>query len=102
MDYLAKARTRMSPRNLFNELRRRILCKITLAFGFVSVCASVCGQNGASIDETARLLAGLPVTGALASFTQSSWLAGARCCRQASFRLQAGVKRRCNLPIGFG
>ena len=47
-------------------------------FGFVASCASVCGQNGASIDETAHLLAGIPVTGTLASFTQNSgWQAHA-------------------------
>src|SRR5205085_7903782 len=43
---------------------------VVVAVVFVSVCASALAQNGASLDETARLLAGLPVTGPLAPFTQ--------------------------------
>src|SRR5207247_8724410 len=42
-----------------------------LAFAFAGVCASAFGQNGVNVDETAHLLAGIPVTGALASFTQN-------------------------------
>ena len=41
------------------------------SLAFAGIGAPAFGQNGASIDETARLLAGLPVAGALASFTQN-------------------------------
>jgi len=58
--------------NFFRELKRRVLFSVVLAFAFVGFCSRAGGQNGASIDETARLLAGIPVTGALASFTQNS------------------------------
>jgi hypothetical protein len=68
----------MNPSNPFAELKRRIVYQVVVASAFLGVSASVCGQNGASIDETARLLAGLPVTGTLASFTQNSgWQAHA-------------------------
>jgi hypothetical protein len=68
----------MNSTNFFGELKRRIVYQIVVASAFLGVSASVCGQNGASIDETARLLAGLPVTGTLASFTQNSgWQAHA-------------------------
>ena len=68
----------MNPTNIFGELKRRILYQVVVASAFLGVSASVCGQNGASIDETARLLAGLPVTGTLASFTQNNgWQAHA-------------------------
>ena len=62
----------MNPENFFGRWKCRILVKIVLAFAFVGVCSSVSGQNGASLDETARLLAGMPVNGALTSFTQNS------------------------------
>jgi hypothetical protein len=67
----------MKSGNLFGK--RRILFKIALASAFVGVCASVWGQNAASIDQTARLLAGLPVTtGPLAPLTQNNnWQAHA-------------------------
>src|SRR6266851_8879261 len=58
--------------NFFGEWKLKRLCKIIAAFGLVGLCTSAFCENGASIDETARLLAGLPVTGALASFTQNS------------------------------
>ena len=68
----------MNPRNVFGNLRRRTICHIVLVFGFFGSCRSVCGQNGTSIDETAHLLAGLPVTGALAALTQNGgWQAHA-------------------------
>ena len=51
-------------------MNRLFLYGVALAFAFAGLCGSAFGQNGASIDETARLLAGLPVTGALAGFTQ--------------------------------
>src|SRR5438067_13328194 len=56
---------------LLHQLKRHIHFKIVLAFVFVGVCLPAGGQNGTSIDETARLLAGMPVTGALASFMQN-------------------------------
>jgi hypothetical protein len=67
----------VNPGNFFGK--RRILYKVALASAFVGFCASAWGQNGASIDETARLLAGVPVTtGPLASLTQNSnWQAHA-------------------------
>lgn len=65
----------MTPRNFLGELRRRNLCWIALACAFaIHPCAH--GQNAASIDQTAHLLAGLPVTtGPLAPLTQNTaWL----------------------------
>jgi hypothetical protein len=62
----------MHPRNFFAEFKRRILYQVAVASAFLGVCALACGQNGASIDETAHLLGGLPVSGALASLTQNS------------------------------
>ena len=53
------------PVNRFNVVR-----KVTLTFVLVGVCASAHSQNGASLDDTAHLLAGLPVNGPLAAFTQ--------------------------------
>jgi hypothetical protein len=47
-----------------------LLRKIVTACAFAAVCGSVFAESGASLDETARLLAGMPVTGALSSFTQ--------------------------------
>ncbi len=68
----------MSPRNSFGDLKRRAICQVALALAFAGVCESAFGQNGANVDETAHLLAGMPVTGALASFTQNSgWQAHA-------------------------
>ncbi|PYL18747.1 MAG: hypothetical protein DME30_02450 [Verrucomicrobia bacterium] len=56
----------------------RLICKVALAFAFPGVCASAFGQNGADVNETAHLLAGMPVTGALASFTENGgWQAHA-------------------------
>jgi hypothetical protein len=56
----------------------RLLRDIVVALLLYGFYGSACGQGGASIDETARLLAGLPVTGALAGFTQTSgWQAHA-------------------------
>src|SRR5437588_7856742 len=62
----------MNLRSALVRLKRRILVKVVLAFACVGFCAPAGGQNGASIDETAHLLAGLPVTGTLASFTQNT------------------------------
>lgn len=52
----------------FRNLRQLILCKVAVGFGLVGSCGAAFGQN---LDETARLLAGLSVTGALAPFTQT-------------------------------
>src|SRR5438132_818846 len=67
----------LNPRNFFENMNR-LICKVALAFAFPGVCASAFGQNGADVNETAHLLAGMPVTGALTSFTQNSgWQAHA-------------------------
>src|SRR5712671_5991518 len=62
----------MNLRKFFGGWSQRVLWQVAVASAFVVASASVCGQNGASIDETAHLLAGIPVTGTLASFTQNS------------------------------
>ena len=62
----------MNPSNVYRELKRLIIYQVAVACAFLGVNASVYGQNGATTDETARLLAGIPVTGTLASFTQNS------------------------------
>ena len=68
----------MISKNFLAELKRRTLSQAVLAFAFASVCSPASGQGGASIDETAHLLAGLPVTGTLASFMQNGgWQAHA-------------------------
>ena len=61
----------MNPRSIFVRLKRHILFRIVTAVVFAGACSPADGQNGASNDETARLLAGMPVTGALASFMQN-------------------------------
>src|SRR5260370_37101294 len=67
----------LNPRHFFENMNR-LICKVALAFAFPGVCASAFGQNGVDVNETAHLLAGMPVTGALASFTQNSgWQAHA-------------------------
>src|SRR5438105_264588 len=68
----------MNPRNVFRQLSLRLFRNIALATTLVAPCVSANAQNSASLDDTARLLAGLPVTGALAPFTQASgWQAHA-------------------------
>ena len=68
----------MISKNFLAELKRRTLSQAVLAFAFASVSSPASGQGGASIDETAHLLAGLPVTGTLASFMQNGgWQAHA-------------------------
>src|SRR5437016_6257050 len=62
----------MNPRSVLDRLKRPILIKAVLAFAYVGFCSPAGGQDGASIDETAHLLAGMPVAGTLASFTQNS------------------------------
>jgi hypothetical protein len=51
---------------LFSSVKFRVLILLFLA------SASASGQQGASLDDTAHLLAGLPVKGALESLTQNS------------------------------
>ena len=60
----------MTPSPFFERSKRSIVYRVVLAFAFFGLIDSICGQNAATLDETARLLAGLPVTGALAGFTQ--------------------------------
>src|SRR5467141_4104679 len=62
----------MNRRNFFGELTRRNLCRTALAYALVGICTSAHCQNGATIDETAHVLAGLPVKGRLESLTQTS------------------------------
>jgi hypothetical protein len=62
-----------APVNLSGSVR-----KVLAALIVAGVCGPACAEAGATLDETARLLAGMPVTGALAGFTQSSgWQAHA-------------------------
>ena len=54
------------------------LYHIALGLTMIAVCVSADAENAATLDDTARLLAGLPVTGQLASFTQTGgWQAHA-------------------------
>jgi hypothetical protein len=54
------------------------LYHIALALTMIAVCVSADAENAATLDDTARLLAGLPVTGQPASFTQTGgWQAHA-------------------------
>src|SRR2546430_2114917 len=59
----------MNPRKF--ELKWRKFVRIAIAGGFVGACGCALGQNRATLDETAHLLAGLPVTGPLAPLTQN-------------------------------
>jgi hypothetical protein len=61
----------MNPAKFFGQLNFQRLCRIVAAVVAISAAgASAFAQNGASLDDTARLLAGLPVTGPLSAFTQ--------------------------------
>ena len=53
------------------RLKRRNLARISVACAIIAACGSALAENRPTIDETAHLLAGLPVTGALASLTQN-------------------------------
>lgn len=55
---------------LFSQLNLRRHGRIILILGFFAICGKAFAQNGASLDDTAHLLAGLPVNGPLAAFTQ--------------------------------
>src|SRR5882724_11317489 len=60
------------------ELKRRNVYKVAVACAFVGGWASAHAQDGISLDETARFLAGLPVNGRLASLMQTAaWQAHA-------------------------
>jgi hypothetical protein len=48
----------------FNALRR---CKNVVVCTVICICGSARAQNGPSLSDTARLLAGMPVTGTLGS-----------------------------------
>jgi hypothetical protein len=48
----------------------RSLSRIIAAWLFAAVCGSAFAQTAASLDDIAKLLAGLPVNGPLAGFTQ--------------------------------
>jgi hypothetical protein len=52
------------------KFKRYTLYRVLIACAFVDVGASAPGQNRPDIDETAHLLAGLPVTGGFATFPQ--------------------------------
>jgi len=60
----------MNPGKLFGRLNLQRACRIALVVAISAISASASAQNGASLDDTARLLAGLPVTGPLSAFTQ--------------------------------
>lgn len=75
--YLAEAWP-MNSRNHFCQPKRVQRQKIFVGCALICVCVSARGQNGSNLDETARLLAGLPVTGAFAPLTQTDgWQAHA-------------------------
>jgi hypothetical protein len=60
----------MKLRRLFGQCKLRRHCVITAVFAFSAISGSAIGENNASLDDTARLLAGLPVNGPLSAFTQ--------------------------------
>ena len=62
----------MNSGTVFEKWKRRNVYKVAVASALVGICTSAYGQKGASLDETAHLLAGLPVKGALESLTQTS------------------------------
>jgi hypothetical protein len=65
-----KTRTGMNRKKLHGQLTLRGSGRIAAAFAIIVASGSAFAQNGASLDDTARILAGLPVTGPLAAFTQ--------------------------------
>jgi hypothetical protein len=60
----------MNPGKLSRQLNSQRACRVALVVAISTISATLFAQNGASLDDTARLLAGLPVTGPLAAFTQ--------------------------------
>ena len=55
---------------LFGQWKLQRYRQITALCALSASCSSAFAQKEASLDETARLLAGLPVTGPLSAFTQ--------------------------------
>jgi len=62
----------MNLRKLFLRHYLRRVCGVLVVSGAIAIRASAFAESAASLDDTARLLAGLPVTGPLAAFTQDS------------------------------
>jgi hypothetical protein len=62
----------MDLRKLMVARNVRRICGIGAVSGFIVIRASVLAENAASLDDTPRLLAGLPVTGPLAALAQDS------------------------------
>jgi hypothetical protein len=60
----------MNPGKLSVQLNLQRFCRIAFVVAILAISATAFAQNGASLDDTARLLAGLPVTGPLSAFTQ--------------------------------
>jgi len=59
-------------------LKRLLRSEVNIACVLLSTCVSLHAQSAPSLNDTARLLAGLPVNGALAPFMQSAgWQAHA-------------------------
>lgn len=72
----------MNLRKPFGNLR--LIGQMTWALALAGAGTSLRAENGATLDQTAHLLAGLPVTGPLASFTQTpAWQAHAASLDQA-------------------
>ena len=66
---LAKAQ-RIESQTLFERMEFHRTLKIVLIFATISVGTTGVAQNAASLDDSAHLLAGMPVAGPLAPFTQ--------------------------------
>jgi hypothetical protein len=65
-----KRRTGMNRGNLIEGMNLRHYCWIALIVVTSALSGSAFAQNAATLDDTAHLLAGLPVTGPLAPFIQ--------------------------------
>jgi hypothetical protein len=65
-----KTRTAVNCRKSLEPLQLPIIGRGAIALVQAIFCASALAQNQATLDDTARLLAGLPVNGPLAGFTQ--------------------------------
>jgi len=60
----------MKRKTPFVRLNLRSGCRIAATLAIAGISGSAFAQNGASLDDTAKLLAGLPVNGPLAAFAQ--------------------------------
>ena len=60
----------MNLRKLFFRRYLRRVCGVVVVSGVIAIRASAFAESAASLDDSARLFAGLPVTGPLAAFTQ--------------------------------